>query len=50
MAFSISLQMNCLNKHYYSIHTKQSNEFQYQNTHQDLLHMPHHLFYLVDYL
>ena len=32
------------------MHTKESNEFQYQNTHQDLLNMPHPLFYLVDYL
>ena len=29
--------------------TKQSNEPQYQNTHQDSLHMPHSLFYQVDY-
>ena len=27
------------------MNTKQSNEFKYQNTHQDLLHMQHPLFY-----
>ena len=27
--------------HYYSMHTKQSNELQYQNAHRDLLHIPH---------
>ena len=32
------------------MHTKQSNEFQNQNTHQDLLHMLHPLFYMVEYL
>ena len=39
--------------HYLS-HKKQSNEFQYQSTHQDLLHKPHPLFHRncvqVDYL
>ena len=32
------------------MHKKQSNEFECQTTHQDLLHMPHPLFYQVDYL
>ena len=32
------------------MNTKQSNEFQYQDTHQDLLYKPHPLFYQVDYL
>ena len=32
------------------LNTKQSNEFKYQNTHQDLLHMQHPLFYHADYL
>ena len=32
------------------MHTKQSNEFQYQNTHQDLLPMLHPLFYHEGYL
>ena len=32
------------------MHTKQSNELQNQNTHDDLLHMPYPLFYLIDYL
>ena len=35
--------------YYYFAHTKQPNEFQYQNTHQDLLYKPHPLFWL-DYL
>ena len=35
--------------YYYFAHTKQPNEFQYQNTHQDLLYEPHPLFWL-DYL
>ena len=30
--------------YYYFAHIKQPNEFQYQNTHQDLLYMPHPLF------
>ena len=34
---------------HYLVRTKQSSEFQYQSTHQDLLHTPHILFY-VDYL
>ena len=32
------------------MHTEQSNEFQYQSTHQDLLHIPHPLFSVADYL
>ena len=32
------------------MHTRQSNWFQYENIHQDLLHTPHPLFYLLDYL
>ena len=36
--------------HYYSMNTKQSNVFKYWSTHQDLLHMLHHLFYQADYL
>ena len=31
------------------MHKTQSDEFQYENTHHDLLHMPHPLFYYVDY-
>ena len=30
--------------------TKQPNAFQYQSTHQDLLHIPYPLFDQVDYL
>ena len=30
------------------MHTEQSNEFQYQNTPQELLRMSHPLFHLVD--
>ena len=37
-------------QNHYCLHTKQPNEFQYQNTHQDCLYMPHPLFYKVDYL
>ena len=36
-------------EHYYYSHAKQPYEFQYQNTHQDMLHMPHPLFF-VNYL
>ena len=32
------------------MHIKQSNEFQYQHIHRDLLHMAHSLFYQVNYL
>ena len=32
------------------MHRKQFNEFPYQNTHQDVLHMPRPFFYQVDYL
>ena len=32
-----------------SMHTKQSNEFQYQNIDRDLLHMSRPLVYQVDY-
>ena len=47
-------QKNQNNEHYYFAHTKQPNGFQYQSTHQDLLHKPHPLFQRscvrVDYL
>ena len=46
---NVQLQ-NYQNKYHYSIHIKQSNEFQYQNTHQSLLHILHPSFYLVEYL
>ena len=32
------------------MHTNLPNELQYQNTHEDILKMPHPLFYQVDYL
>ena len=32
------------------MNTKQSDECQYQNTHQDLLRMSHPLFYQVDFI
>ena len=35
--------------HHYFVPKKQPNEFQYQSTHQDLLYMPHPLFF-VNYL
>ena len=36
-------------EHYYLVCTKQPNKFQYQSTHQDLLHKPQPLFW-VNYL
>ena len=42
---------NLENKEYhYLMHSKQFNEFQYQNNHEDLWHMPHALFYQANYL
>ena len=38
-----ALHQNC---HYYSANTKQFNEFQYQNTHQELLHKSNPFFIL----
>ena len=32
------------------LHIMLSNDYQYQNTHQDFLHMPHLIFYQVNYL
>ena len=43
------LLQNNQDKYYYFARTKQPNEFQYQSTHQDLLHNPQLLF-RVNYL